>query len=197
MIALRADETLAALLERLVIDEWDYLVFPDGSGSNFNHACGWASVTIDKTTGSRIVRCGGTDSGTVNFAELMAALHPLTCIDSHEDKVGETRPGGRRLEVHVHIITDSQYCQVTGQKSDRAVHKNVGLWAAIDQFPRKGVILHWHHIPREDCALNSYVDRLSKLMKDRYKTFNGQEAVAQEIAGKTGTLKSVYDHNPD
>lgn len=190
--AARAGETLQQFCRRLKIpDDWDYLIFSDGSGSNFSQACGWASVTIDRTTGDRSVRGGGMDSGTVNFAEMMAAMQPLTVIDNREEDRGKDRKGGRRLSIQVHIVTDSQYCRDMGGSDNRMLSKNVGLWAAFDQFLRKGIVLNWHHIVREDCELNSFVDRLSKIMRLMYKNIDMCEQTAKELN------RTVYDCNPD
>src|SRR5207344_186670 len=101
-------ETLEALLVRLGIeeDEWDFLIVGDGSGSGYDRAAGWASVSIERQTKERRVWWGAVNAGTVNFAEAMAYLQPLNWLACRED---DKRRNGRRKLWRVHIVTDSMY----------------------------------------------------------------------------------------
>ena len=171
-------ETLHELLSRLKISEWDFLVVGDGSGSNWDYPAGWAAVSIENTTYARQPWWGAVNRGTVNFAEIMAYMQFLNWLGARED----TRrvAGKRRRVLHVHVITDSQYCQTTGSLSSKGhLKKNGVLWAAFDIFARQGILLHWHWLPRESTELNKYADKLSKLARELTKRFDLQARLEQ------------------
>jgi hypothetical protein len=44
------NKQLEDLLEEIGIDQWDFILIGDGSGSSFDHECGWGSVAIDRIT---------------------------------------------------------------------------------------------------------------------------------------------------
>jgi ribonuclease HI len=184
----RADETLDDVLLRLgIADDWDWLLFGDGSGSNYRRASGWATVSIERVTMDRQVWAGAMNRGTVNLAEMLAYIQPLTWIVNTEQ--ARVKAGGNRRAVRVHIVTDSQYCVTQGQVTGGLVEANAGLWAAISAMRRDGVVVTWHHINREDVALNSFCDELSKIARRLIESYNWPEG-----AGGAGTQ---YDHNPD
>lgn len=177
----KAQLTVKQCCKELGIKEWDHLIIGDGSGSTWDHAIGWASVTITRATDRYKIRWGGMDTGTVNFAEIMAYLQPLTFLQSEAENKRE-RTGGRRSAQIIHIITDSQYCQLTGDSRSRMIsaNKNGGLWRCFDVFQRQGFVLHWHWMARERSNLNSYVDKLSKLARELVKGYNIRERMQQD-----------------
>lgn len=157
-------EDASGLLARLRITAADYLLVGDGSGSNWGRGIGWASVLVDLEADEQMVWHGAANYGTVNVAEIMAYLLPLTYL---ADKLtDQRRTGAGTRPVRVHIVTDSQYVKDTGSLVARgtvpAGGKHVGLWHAFAGFARRGLILTWHWIAREDHALNAYCDRLSR-----------------------------------
>lgn len=143
--------TVQHVLDHFEIKNWDYLLLGDGSGSAWGRPIGWACVLIERRSGTRLPFYGACNEGTVNFAELMAYVMPLTYIDSK-------RSSGKALNVH--IITDSEYTQ---QNAHRLTpDKNAGLIGAINAFRRKGICTTFHWMRRNTHPITELVDDLSK-----------------------------------
>lgn len=186
-----AREPLEQLLRRFNIGRWDYLIVGDGSGSGWGGQVGWASVVVEANTLARTVFAGGMNRGTVNIGEIMAYLQPLEFLSSQEIKRREETK--RHRAVYVHILTDSQYCRNTGNVGGRMARANAGLWAVFDAFKRHGFVIRWHWVKRETCGLNSYCDKVSRLVRLLHKGYNPQYKISQ-----TGLEKrSVYEINPE
>jgi len=169
------EPTLAEALESLGIsaDSADYVVFSDGSGSNFNASCGFGSVSVELATGERSVNWGCLSKGTSNVAELLAVVQALDWISKVAEDRKSNKKGSYKAVLQVHIVTDSEYCRTTGSTGkSRLCAKNVGLWGMYEQYARRGIMAHWHHIPRNSIALHEYVDRVSKLARLRAKNYN-------------------------
>lgn len=156
-------ERLEAILKRMGVKNWDFVLFGDGSGCHWDHPIGWACVSIHRGTSRYVPWFGMANYGTVNMAEIMAYVQPLTFIESREATRRENT--GRTRAINVHIFTDSEYCQQTGSSNRRTLRRNSALWAMFDGFLRQGIILHWHWMRRETTAMNRYVDQLSKLAR--------------------------------
>lgn len=184
-------EPLEDLLERLGIERWDYLIVGDGSGSNWGRAAGWASVSVERLTMERLVWTGAMNLATVNFAEIMAYVQPLSYLVSREiERRGKNRV---RLVAHkVHIVTDSQYVANTINGKDRTMAKNAALWASLDVFSRLGFTLTGHWLGRDGCGLNNYSDKLSKMYRHLIKEADYPRALESESSSSPG----VYDINP-
>lgn len=175
----RDRETLEALLGRLEIAAWDFLIVGDGSGSDWKRGAGWASISIERATMERRAWYGAVNFGTVNFAEIMAYLQPLNWLAAREE--------GKHRAVRVHIVTDSMYCKNKGHsRNGAAPGKNAGLWTILDAYTRQGLVTYWHHADREDVMLNRFVDRLSRAARlalarhDLVDHVEGQFGVAVE-----------------
>jgi ribonuclease HI len=182
-------ETLPAVLDQLGITDWDYIVFGDGSGSTSDYPAGWGAISIENKSFRYEPWWGTVNRGTVNFAEIMAYVPFLNWLGAREDK--RRSKGKHRRVRHVHIVTDSQYCQKTGSSPLKTqVKKNTVLWAIFDVFARQGIILHWHWQQRESTELNHFADELSKLARGLAKRYNLQKRVEQ----RTG--KALRDHTP-
>lgn len=162
------------------ITDWDFVLFGDGSGSHWQHAIGWACVSIHRATGHYTSWCGAANYGTVNMAEILAYMQPLTFIEASEATRAERT--GRKRAVNVHIFTDSEYCRDTGNSRNRLLRRNSALWRMYDAFQRQGIILHWHWMRRETSALNRYVDQLSKLCRMLMKNSNVVDDAAKATA---------------
>lgn len=162
------DETLERLLKRLGISKWDFVIVGDGSGSGWTREAGWASVSIERETGERQIWSGCVNRGTVNFAEAMAYMQPLTWLAARE---AERRKSARTRAWQVHIITDSEYCQTAGTNGCRSSASNSALWAAFSAFNMAGLILQWHWVPRDSCELNRLCDAVSKVARQREKSW--------------------------
>lgn len=152
------------LVEGLKIVAWDIILIGDGSGSGWGREVGWASVSLEKTANERLVWVGAANRGTVNFAEIMAYLHPLTYFAAKADEKRKAA-GGRTIAYNVHVVTDSQYCRDTGRTRSAMTSKNTGLWACLSALGRQGLVLHWHWLRRDTNAENVFCDKLSRLAR--------------------------------
>jgi len=184
-----ADEALEDVLRRLNITRWDYVIFGDGSGSNWDREAGWAAITVERLTMERLLWDGCVNRGTVNFAEVMAYVQPMSWISARAE---EARGKGnfRKVPHEVHIVTDSQYVRDTGKGEGRTMVKNAALWSALDVFKRQGFIFRWHWIRRGSAALNDLADaysRAARLLRKEAELVADQER-------KSG--KTVYQVNP-
>lgn len=177
------DEKLDDLLARLRIENADYAIFSDGSGADFSRGCGYASVVIDFEANTRELLFGALNRGTVNIAEMLAVLQGLDYLVNLE---AGKRQGvaGRRLIRHVHVVTDSKYCQETGSSGrGRTASRNVGVWSLFESYARQGLIMHWHHIRRDTCGLNRLCDAASKLARLRMRDYNiEQDLLHKDVA---------------
>lgn len=178
----KRNDPLDKLLKTLKIKEWDLLLVGDGSGSQWDKECGWGVTAIERSTMTRRVFYGAMNNGTMNFAEAMAYLQPLTYyLAKEEDK----RRAGKVdvVGMSVHIVTDSEYCRHRGTSRSTQLKKNRGLWAMFELIQRQGLILNWHWVKRDIIALNRFSDGLSRAARvlfkesdlDEYK-INGQDA---------------------
>jgi len=191
-LSAKENETLEALLERLNIPpgEWDLLLIGDGSGSNWNFECGWGCVSIQSDTMARKTWYGAMSSGTVNFAEIMAYIQPLTWYVQREQDL--RKKGFGSTYRNVHILTDSRYVQKQGERGNaNGKVKNKALWQLFKSFSSQGIIVHWHWIPRESVELNQFADRLSKSARLAIKGKDLQTKVEES----SKPPRSVYDFN--
>ncbi len=186
-----AGEDLEGLVQRLKIKRWDWLLIGDGSGSNWGHECGWGCVAINRLTFDRTVFWGTMNRGTVNFAEMMAYLQALNFIDA-EEMARRKRTGTVRTR-SIHVVTDSDYCRSQGSSGNLMPKRNGSLWRVFEDYQRHGLVLHWHHRPRTDVALNIYADALSKAARHLAKSHNVQETIEHDRDG--AVLRTVYDFN--
>lgn len=149
-------ETLDELLQRFSIRRWDWLLIGDGSGCSWDMGAGWASILVERESLATSYWYGGCNSGTNNFAEIMAYLTPLTWLAS------KGKHDGSPIQ-QVHIVTDSEYCKQRGQNRDGAYSRqHAGLWAIAHTYERLGIVLTWHHAKRGTLLLNKVVDRISR-----------------------------------
>ena len=191
-------ESLEQMLERLQIEDWDLVLVGDGSGSNYERQCGWASISIEHQTFERQYWYGAMNYGTVNLAEMLAYLQPLSWYAAREDeRRRESRKNKQNYKSfrNVHIITDSKYCKQQGESDNLSPKKNGGFWRIFDTFTRHGIILHWHWIPRESVELNILVDQVAKETRLLLKQNDIREVVERDQQGKI--IKTVYDYNPN
>lgn len=166
-------ETLEGLLRRLKIETWDVILVGDGSGQAWAESVltpgvgvGWACVLLESSAIERRLFFGGANDGTVNIGEAMAYLLPL-CWLADRDAKQHAAPQKTGKTKSVHIITDSDYLRFRGNTHSGAGGPQASpglaaIWAGLETFHRRGYTLHWHHLPRNDAALNRYVDDLSR-----------------------------------
>lgn len=150
-------QTLEDLLVQFQIEQWDILLVGDGSGSYELRPCGWGCVSLERSNLERRVWYGACNAGTVNLAEMLAYLMPLTYFAAQ-------RTAGNVYETaNVHIITDSTYLEKMAPGSQqRRGQANQGLMQVFRQFDQSGLALHWHWAERESVELNVVADILSK-----------------------------------
>ena len=187
----KEQESLEQLLNRLQIqpNEWDLLLVGDGSGSKWGYPIGWGCVAVYPNRLDRKVYWGCASSGTVNIAESLAYLIPLTefAKDTHD----QAKVNKRNEPKNVHIVTDSEYARRRGEGSGSIdFKKNSAIWAGLEMFNRQGIFLHWHHKPREDVALNRYADAVSKEARRQAKN----KKMLTDLFDKQKML--VAEHNP-
>lgn len=149
------------LLAKAGIEDFDLLLVGDGSGSKWGYGAGWASVAIEPDLMGRKSFYGACNNATVNFAELMAYMAPLSWYVSHvKDQKKQPRRGGL---FQIHIITDSQYARGSSDReSVIAKTHNFLLLSGLSTLGHKGFNLNWHWMERETSELNRFVDELSR-----------------------------------
>lgn len=173
----------------------DAVFIGDGSGSTRERACAWAVVIIEHDLITRHVLTGGMNLGTVNTAELMAYVHAISWY-LHPEKIDELRDLFNRDDLHVHIITDSDYAaQLGANRAYASSHANHIYWAAIEAMQRKGVMTHWHHCRGDSVGLNVYADRLA--YTTRMCLQSGDPVSAAETITRRGIPGPVHDINPN
>jgi len=155
--------SLADLLAHLKIAEWDALIVGDGSGTGWKMGAGWAAVLIDKYSGARKLFYGAMNTGTVTLGELFPYLHALSWYTGRD---GPGRHRRRELQavnrqMQIHIVTDSQIIATCGNNpGSRRSHQE--LWAAFDEYRKRGFVLAFHFIERDRVNLNVLVDEISR-----------------------------------
>lgn len=158
-------ESLRALLARLEITSWDLLIVGDGSGSRWDRACGWASVLIERLSGSRRVFYGAANPGSVNYAECQPYFQALTWYDHHH--------GERRLReaglLRVVVLTDSQVVANWGKAATTPgqplPRPHAAVWAGFAEWRRLGYVFDFRWAPRESSGLNWAADQISRLSR--------------------------------
>lgn len=179
------DRTLDDILAELGVEDWDYVLIGDGSGSSWHIGMGWACVCVERVTGDRSVWYGSGNAGTSNLAELLAYLQPLTWIGNRNDD-----DHGKRI-VRAVVISDSQYAVDYGQ--GKVGGKNSMLRSMFDAVRRSGVVVTWRHLGRNSISLNDFADRLSRAARTSVSDSNRLVDEAVEKIGRT----SIYHINPD
>lgn len=142
------------------IEDFDFILFGDGSGTTISNASAWCCFIYDVKRGELLKHFGGTRSGTNNLAELMPYILGLWHINGTA-----TTPKPR-----VAIISDSEVtvrCG-TGQYARKA---NQAIWASIEWFEKQGYKLHWHHVRRNTNELNAACDEAAGRLRKQIEEF--------------------------
>lgn len=133
---------IASLLLSLGIQEWDYLLIGDGSGTTWQNNIGWCSSLFSKDNEINHF-FGGQNSGTNIIAEMLAYVAPLLWLKEQHKKTS----------LSVHIITDCELISQQGNNiTQRKSHKE--LWNLFDAIVRNGIFLTWHWYRRDQLDLN-------------------------------------------
>lgn len=136
---------------------------------------GWGATLVERLTRARRTFYGGVNVGSVNMAELMPYLHALTWFDAKFGSDRLRRAGGA---LYVHVLTDSDVTVGSARKAlveGRLPKSQPALWAAMQQFQRRGYLMHFHWIPRESVNLNWLADRLATLSRTAVKQITPQD----------------------
>lgn len=187
--------TLADLIRHLQIAEWDTVVVGDGSGTGWKMGAGWAAVLIDKYSGARKLFYGAMNTGTVTLGELFPYLHALSWYTGKDGpgkhRRRELQAVGRQMQIH--IVTDSQVVATAGNRPEsRRAHQE--LWAAFDEYRKRGFALTFHFVPREKVDLNILVDEVSRRARlDVEETFDRAIAVLKEKYPGIPDNVTIYD----
>lgn len=159
IIRLATPEVLKQL--QIKDDEWDVLIFGDGSGSRYGYAGGWGSVVIDKVNKPKILY-GAISDTTVNVCELSPYVYSLLWYSRNAGKALQAhRTNLLNFGINIHLITD---CRIIAEQGNKLVVRdtNLPLWLAIDCYERYGYKLKYHWIERDTVEMNNVCDRLSK-----------------------------------
>lgn len=163
----QALEPLLAELH-IVPDNRTVILVGDGSGSGWDTAGAWATVSIEWQTRERLVWYGYANRASVNFAEAMAYLQPLCWLINRE--IDRKEGGDDRRELRIHVITDSQYvADSINKRIGRTNGKNSPLWAAFNAIEQKRIFVRGHWAEREKADLNKYADHLSRFVRTSLK----------------------------
>lgn len=160
----RDSELLTKVLERLEVKEWDLLLVGDGSGTNWNEACGWCATLIDRQTGGRRLFYGSMNLGSNNAAEIMPYVQALTWFHAvyGKERLDE------KVSLKVVVITDSQHIATQGNAVAGLAgmpSKNSILFAPFAEMSRLGYMMEFRWAPRATTDLNKLADLIAGLSR--------------------------------
>lgn len=170
--------------EQFQIKQWDYLLIGDGSATTWEYHAGWASLLVEAGTFDREVFYGSFNKGTNIIAEMMAYVQPLLFLAARKNR--KKQADGT---THVHVITDCDYVKNAGNKQARRT-KHRQLWHMLDTFPRAGIEVHYHWVPRDTIDANRYSHELANLIRIASKELDLSKPL-RRIGCET-----VFDINP-
>lgn len=184
----RPAQALAKLLKSYEITDWDYLLIGDGSGTTWEHECGWASTLICRKSKNRKAFYGAMSEGTNIVAEIMAYLHPLLFLTTSKIP---PKAGGHL----VHIFTDCQPLVTCWKTKD--VRNNKLLWNLISQMQRLGFVFQFHWIPRDTYQLNQFADAAAGTARKSLVAVNVVDLALKTVQKKwtKRQIESVFDLN--
>ncbi len=164
MKTIQPGRTLTELLQEFGLgdQDWDYVLIGDGSGFARNKESAYATFLIERETG-RVEPCYGAFShASINAAELLAYLVPLSWLNGYYRERKQAQGSLWR----VHIFTDSEFTANVG--NDRISSGPLAeYWAMVNIIRRRGLTLHWHWIPRDTYAWSQMADFLAGQVRKR------------------------------
>lgn len=176
--------TLSDIRKLCKIEEWDYILIGDGSGTSWSEHCGWASILIEEGTFAREHFYGSFSGGTNIVAEMMAYVQPLMWLAARKDR--RLGPDG---STQIHVITDCEYVKNAGNKKLQR-QSNTQLWHMIDVFRRSGMRVIFHWIPRDTIDANKYSHHLANLIRLASKKLD------VSIPLQKVSCETIFDVNP-
>jgi ribonuclease HI len=157
---------LATVVQRLGIpDNWDILIYGDGSGNARDKPCGWGWVLVDRHNQRRKVEWGALGCGSIVTAELLPTIHAMLWQLEYP---GRIRAADLGRPVRVHVITDSETTVahwrllIRGGRGAQKLRRRRPLWNSLDGFEGSGYVFEFHWTRRNQFALHILADWLSK-----------------------------------
>lgn len=166
------------LLEAMKIQNADYVIIGDGSGTNWNHSIGWASVLVDCRTGSTEIFHGSFSQGTSIIAEMMACFQPLLYLTATKEVFGKS----------CHIVSDCEFVSQASKQHPNRMKRNKELWGLLEGIRRQGLQVTVHWAPRNSLLMNKFSHKLAnvnRLAKSRLE----QRALSSFNLETVGDLK--------
>lgn len=136
-------------------DQWDLLMFGDGSGQGWKDAGGFCCFIVDGRRGRRTHVIGGRNRTTVNRMELSAYTESLS-LHLYEVLGGTVMDPPYRTW----IFTDSEYTANVGS-GKYARKANPDLWAIVDWYRQRGYDFNWRWVVRNSTPFHELADRLA------------------------------------
>ena len=150
-----------ATVDDLGLNDFDFVLFGDGSGTTIELPCAWACHAVNTATKAVTKHFGGLSSGTNNLAELIPYLHALWHIQTSK----ETRSSTTRVA----IVSDSEVTVRCGN-GEYERRANAAIWAGIEWFENNGFVILWKHVRRNTNPVNANCDLIAgqkrKLMSE-------------------------------
>lgn len=176
-------ESIADLMVRMKVDQWDYLLVGDGSGSTWARPFGSCSVLVSRLTGFGQVFNLASNRGSSNLSEAMAYFVPLDFLAEVERK--RLNEGQMPRKQRVVILSDSSYCVRQGNSAmKRGSHAMI--WTAYASIARLGFELEWKYVGRETVDLNILADHISRSSRLLIQNANLHEDAETTLGRKIG-----------
>lgn len=138
-------------------NNYDYIVFTDGSGSTIDLPIGYAILAVDIKNNITNKYVGYISNGTVNQSELLGICTFLQVLEASGVKQGKLL-----------VVSDSEVTVKCGNKQ-YARNANKGLWALLDYYTNNGFIVDFTWVRRNSNEYNSWCDKQSKEIRQRFK----------------------------
>lgn len=167
-------ETVEELLEHLGVQECDYLIGGDGSGTTDERACGWGSLMLEMYTDTCTPHYGGLDRGTNILAEIMAYVRPLVSLYERPSKELCRSSSGR---CNVHVVTDCEYVAQVGN-GDHIPKKHGLYWEMIWSLKRKLILVTFHHVYKDLLPMNRFSHLIGNRIRRRMEVGHVDEVLA-------------------
>lgn len=145
--------------------QWDLLVFGDGSGGAWPGAGGFCAFMVDARRQLRAQIIGGHSNSTVNRMELGAYVEALNLHYNHILSGEIDNPPYR-----VWIFSDSEYVVKSGNR-EQGRKANRDLWVVMEWYETRGYRFKWRWVPRNSTPLNAMSDRLAGRARVSAKEF--------------------------
>lgn len=159
-------DDLEVVASRLgVPDDWDVLIYGDGSGNPDHKPCGWGWALVDRQSRRRKAEFGALSCGTIIVAELMPVVHAMLW---YGECLGRMRPAELGRPVNVHVITDNQtvvaYWKALsgGGRVTAKIRRRRPLWNVLLGYEQLGYVFDFHWTKRNQIGLHNFTDRDSK-----------------------------------